>query len=74
VHPQIAAVGDRGPIRGGQIVAGKTLDLEGIARNAPTRWQINDSHAYALLLDAAMPPPEKRILSHEVLIDRESCQ
>ena len=52
--PSIADVRDRRPI--GQIAAGNKLDLEGGARNASTRGQINDSHAYALLLNAATPP------------------
>jgi hypothetical protein len=54
VHPQIAIVRDRWPIRGGQIAADSKLDLEGA--DASTRWQINDSHAYALLLNATPPP------------------
>src|ERR1700685_2818060 len=56
LHPQIAIVRDRGPIRRGQIAAVTKLDPEG--GGASTPWQINDSHAYALLLDAAMPPPD----------------
>ena len=46
VNSQEASVIGVGTIRGGQIVAGNKLDLEG--GDAPTRWQINDSHAYAL--------------------------
>jgi hypothetical protein len=74
VHPQIAAVGDRRPIRGGQIGAGKKLDLEGCARNAFTPRQINDSHAYALFPCCECHHPMAQTLADEAPLGRESWQ